>query len=563
MRFPFTILFIIGIAVLSFMEVNKVKFEIQERLWAFFILGAFLNIGVTLYLEEFQNRLYRYALNLIPVILLTIYCFTLPDDLVDYQTIQLVTMGVVFILSAFVVSFLKKDNDIPFWNFSRESIVQLFISYFFASVLVGGISLALLSLDKLFNVNIVSKVYQNLSIICYLLFAPVYFLSNLPDEFEKRKQDISFPKIFKIFGLYILLPILSVYVLILYVYLFQIIIKWELPNGWVSTLVSVLGLGGFLCMLVLHPLHLKKENKIAEMFSKYFPLVLFPLLVLMSVGILRRVSDYGLTINRCYVLLLNVWMYGISHYLFYSKAKHLKWIIISFALVLFLSSVGPWSVFSITRHSLTNKLEKLFVESNVLKDGKLPLVVDIALQVDSTSQLEIIETIRYLHKNFGNESLQPFFQTSLENVSLSKIFAGLNLKDQLSSPDLEYFSAYLPAGFFIDINEYQYMLDISISENNTKIYKDENITVTLNGNQLNLQQLKPKAGELIIPIEPLIKQLMVENQKNKEKEYSKKELTISGEDYQFVIYSISVQYDEAINEYKINNLDAHLFYRIP
>lgn len=162
-----------------------------------------------------------------------------------------------------------------------------------------GLSLAIYSLEVLFKIDISDKVYQNLSVLCYILFAPVYFLSNVPEKAEMFKQDNTFDIFFKILGLYIFLPILALYTLILYVYLVQIIIKWELPNGWVSTLVSILGLGGFLCMFILYPLRLQNDNKFVNILSKYFSVVLMPLLVLMSIGIFRRLSDYGLTINRC------------------------------------------------------------------------------------------------------------------------------------------------------------------------------------------------------------------------------------------------------------------------
>jgi len=99
-----------------------------------------------------------------------------------------------------------------------------------------GLSLAVLSLDELFKVNISDKVYKNLAVICCGLFAPIYFLANVLDENEKRKHKLEFNKFLNIMGLYILLPILAVYVVILYVYLIQIIANGNYPTvgflGW-------------------------------------------------------------------------------------------------------------------------------------------------------------------------------------------------------------------------------------------------------------------------------------------------------------------------------------------
>ena len=188
-RFPFTLLFIIGLSVLCFLSIQKVKFEIRQSLWAFFILGALLNLVVTLYLEEFKKLKYTLLINIASSALLSVYCFTLPVKLLEYQYYQLFALGIVFALSAFFISFLKRNNEIPFWNFSRDSIIQLFIASVFSSVLFTGLGLAILSLDKLFNIHVEKEVYSNLSVVCYVLFAPIYFLSNIPNEIEKRKQD--------------------------------------------------------------------------------------------------------------------------------------------------------------------------------------------------------------------------------------------------------------------------------------------------------------------------------------------------------------------------------------
>ena len=560
LRFPFTLFFVLGFAFYFFLEINKKHIVIHPSSWAFFSLGIALSLAVTLLLENYKKTYVKIGLNLLSIILLYIYTFTLPDKFLPVHNYQLASLGFVFVLAAFFVSFLKKNVDVAFWEFSKTTILQLIISSVFAVVLMLGLSLAVLSLKELFNIDVKDEVYQNLAVICFVIFAPIYFLANVPDSTEKLLQEYSFPKFLKILGLYILLPILAIYSLILYVYLSQIIIKWELPNGWVSTLVSILGLGGFLCMLILYPLRLEGENKVVNLFSKYFPLLLLPLLVLMSVGIFRRLGDYGLTINRCYVLILNVWLFGISFYLFLSKSKHLKWIIISFALVLFLSSVGSWSVFSITRYSLTNKLEKLFTEANVLKDGKITADT-MTLKIDSTRQSTLIETIKYLHTNYGNESLQPYFSYSLDNKSVAKILASLNLKDKETTDEMQYVTALLPSGLLINIDDYQYVLDISISENKASIYKDDNLTVTLDKNQIKLIKSKSNEQLILIPLEPKMKQLLNESQKNGNKEFTQSEMTMEGTNYKLVIYSISAQYDEMANKYKINNCDAHLYYK--
>jgi hypothetical protein len=558
-RFPFTLLFIIGLSVLCFLSIQKVKVEIRESLWAFFILGTLLNVTVTLYLEEFRKMSYRILLNILSTLLLAVYCFTLPEKLFDFQHYQMVALGAVFALSAFFISFLKRNNDIPFWNFSRDSIIEMFISSVFSGVLFIGLSLAVLSLDKLFAVQIHKEVYSNLAVVCFVIFAPVYFLSNIPDEVEKRKQEISFNKIIKIFGLYILLPILAVYTLILYVYLLRIIFKWELPNGWVSTLVSILGLVGFLCMIILYPIRLSKENKIPELFSRYFSIVLFPLLVLMSVGIFRRLGDYGLTINRCYVLILNAWLFLISIYLFLSQSKHVKWIVISFVLVAFICSVGPWSVYSITEHSLSSRLDKQLIDAHMLKNGKIISVNDKTLKMDSITQIKVVETLRYLVRTYGNQTIQKYFTVSLKEKSESEIVSIMNMNGVPKS--LVYFSAYLERQYMQqDIKPYHSFLVLNMNQYQKFAYNNNSVNVEFMNDCLLIHSKLMNTPSYKISLKDKIKTFIRKNHTYRGNDYPKEMMTLEGDNYILILKSISGNYDFQHDKLSDLNFEAYLFY---
>lgn len=564
-RFPFTLIFIFGLAYYILLKINHHDAEIQERIWALFALGIAISVATSLFSEEFKNRYSRIGINILSIVILSGYVNSLPEKLLPNNYYQLIIIGLVFILSAFVVSFLKKDNDISFWEFSKTVILQMFISFIFAQVLMSGLSLAILSLKELFNVDIKSEVYGNLAVFCYVIFAPIYFLANVPDETEKRKTEYTFNKFIKILGLYILLPILAIYSLILYLYLAQIIIKWELPNGWVSTLISILAIGGFVCMLILYPLRLEKENIIVDILSRYFPLLLLPLLVLMSVGIFRRLDDYGLTINRCYVMILNVWLYGISIYLFISKAKHLKWIVISFAIIAFLSSMGPWSVFAITRKSLVNNLEISLAKAHLSKNGivKVPVKKDIV--VDSISQVKIVESIRYLSENYGNESFQKYFSKTLKGKSTSDIFKLLNLNENINNNKFdENISAYLGyKSLKLDVENYKTFVKVIITDNNDSVYMDNDLSIKYDSVNQSLI-LKNKDKNLLISLKDKIQYFRTKTPNNINKEissdeFSANELIIKTDTYKLLIISFNGNYSRN-NHLKINNLEAYLFY---
>ena len=557
-RFSFTLLFIIGSSVLCFLSIQKVNVEIHLRLWAFFILGVLLNVAVTLFLEEFKKPFVRISFNLLSIILLAFYCFTLTFKLDEFQIFQLITLGIVFILSAFVGSFLKKNNEITFWNFSRISIIQLIVSGFFSLVLYGGLGLAILSLDKLFNIHIDIKVYSNLAVVCFVLFAPLYFLSNVPGEIEKRKTDFSLNKILKILGLYILLPILAAYAIILYVYLFRIIIKWQLPNGWVSMLVSALGLGGFLSMFILFPLRLEKKNKVVNLLFKYFPVLLLPLLVLMSVGIFRRLGDYGMTIKRLYVLILYGWLYGISFYLFLTKANHLKWIVISFTTVLFLSSIGPWSVYNITKQTMVKEIGQLLNETKLLKDGKVIDNTQKNIVINPKLAESLSEDIKYVCNIYGIEKIQLYFKNSIKTKTGPEIIKFLGITD-IPVKDT-FFNAWLekkesPA---LDIGAYHSFVNLpSFNDKNDKILNNAQMDISYKNLNIKVKLKNGHSSAFIIPLKTKLKEIL--RSYSKRSSYPSGDLTITTENYKLIIISVSGNYYYQKDSININNCDAQLF----
>lgn len=557
-RFSFTLLFIIGLSVLCFLSIQKVNIEIHERLWAFFILGALLNVAITLFLEEFKKPFIRILFNLLSVILLAVYCFTLPLKLEEYKIFQLIAFGIVFVLSAFVGSFLKKNNEITFWNFSRISIIQLIVSGFFSLVLYGGLGLAILSLDKLFNIHIDVKVYSNLAVVCYVLFAPLYFLSNVPTEIEKRKQEFELNKILKILGLCILLPILAAYAIILYIYLLRIISIWQLPNGWVSMLVSALGLGGFLSMFILFPLRLKKENKVVNLLFTYFPVILLPLLVLMSVGIFRRLGDYGMTINRLYVLILNGWLYGISIYLFLTKANHLKWIVISFAAVLFFSSIGPWSVYNITKHTMVKEIGQLLNETKLLKDGKVIDNIQKKIVVNQKLAESLSEDIKYVCNIYGIEKIQFYFKNSFKTKTWSEIITYLGIND-LPVNDT-FFNAWLDKkeSTALDVGAYHTFVNLpSFNSKTDKILSNSQMDISFKNLNIQLKLKNRNGSSFIIPMKPKLKELIRSTKKNSS--HPTNEMIITAENYKLIIISVSGNYYSLKDSININNFDAQLF----
>ncbi len=104
--------------------------------------------------------------------------------------------------------------------------------------------------------------------------------------------------------------------------------------------------------------------------TRWLPVVMLPLLALMSVAIGRRLSDYGITISRLYLLVFNVWCYAVCLWLIFTRNRRIWLIPTSFAVILLLISVGPQSIANITKRHLLNEARDAFMASGFTK---LPL----------------------------------------------------------------------------------------------------------------------------------------------------------------------------------------------
>jgi hypothetical protein len=185
------------------------------------------------------------------------------------------------------------------------------------------------------------------------------------------------------------------------------------PVGWVSYLVLGFSVAGILSLLLIHPVRFEVNNKWIPTFSRFFYYALFPLLVLLFFAIQRRISDYGITELRYFVLLLALWLFFIVIYFSISKQKSIKIIPKSLCLIAFLAAYGPWSAFSVSLKSQKNVLLHLLAKNNLLVNGKL---IKATKQPSFKDRKQISSILDYLSKTHGYQTLQPFFTINLDSL---------------------------------------------------------------------------------------------------------------------------------------------------
>lgn len=411
-RFPVTLVFALALtALLLWLVASDWKGDERLLMTLFYYLsvGTLLSLSLGLWAEELRSRRLGVVVQVVANVLLMADALFLYHCTSGARATEIcIAHGAAILaigLSVFFLPFFRERDDIPAWNFAQTVVGTLALTVIVGTVMSGGLCLLTFSLHQLFGVDVNEKCYLYILIVCSELLPLLMFLGLLPEgehKHDRRPHPTAFAR-----GTirYLFLPLAVLYLLVLYVYAATILVRWELPDGWVSWLVTALMAGIIAIEAGLYPSRLKNGGKTDERIARWLPVFALPLLVLMTVGIGRRFLDYGITINRLYLATLNAWFYYLCIGLIVGRARRLSWIPISFSLVFLLTSVLPVNYASITRRVLRNEVREALVNNG---PSRLPLsqnaYTDWLSSLPQEQRLQVNDKLRYLADWFGTES---------------------------------------------------------------------------------------------------------------------------------------------------------------
>jgi hypothetical protein len=354
-RFPSTVCFVLALTVyLVYLVATDMDDDrkLVMVLGYYFSIGTLLSLTLHLWSEEIKSKIKGVIVHIVMHVLLiadTVYLYSLsPEQSLTEIGIAHGAAILALWLSAFFLSFIKEKNDIPSWNFASYTVGAFVTANVVGLIMSGGISLLVFSLRQLFNVDVSWNCYLYILIICSVLLPMLLFLGMLPKDEQKHNREPQPSEFLNGTIHFLFLPLMAGYLLVLYVYAARIFISWELPTGWVSWLVVALMAGCIAIEFGLYPVRIQEKKPINEWIARWLPALVLPMLVLMTIGIIRRFNDYGVTINRLYLITLNIWCYIVCIGLVFTKARRISWIPISFSILFLLTSALPVNYASIT-----------------------------------------------------------------------------------------------------------------------------------------------------------------------------------------------------------------------
>jgi hypothetical protein len=281
-----------------------------------------------------------------------------------------------------------------------------------AAVIAGAISVVLLAAIEgflfgffnLFDIEPSSaKPFFYSAIISSCTIFPILFFSGIPSIDESLQETPALNRFQTSTNKFIFLPVVSLYILLLYAYIAKIIIQWEMPKGMVSYLVSASMLLMLLRVTQMLPERINPKPSFEKKLLKILPAACIPLVILMSVGIIRRISDYGISEGRYYITAINIFYYIIIAILLIDKIKcKSRYIALVFCGMFFIATNGPLSAINVTHRIWMGSIKDALAEEGY---NKFPLskeeTVEFARRVQdksdhktniATSRLEILNS---------------------------------------------------------------------------------------------------------------------------------------------------------------------------
>lgn len=409
LRFPLeTITAICGTicAILLVEDDNRDSKELLMKVIMSCLLCLVLFLSISLFfLASKKNTIIRYLTSLALGSLAFAFVFSFKKDITEVEIQQFLVLNIALHLLVSFAGFLPRTyNQDEFWEFNKLLFLRILTAGLYSGVLYLGLAIAITAVEKLFNVGIEDKIYGYLFFTIAGIFNTIFFLNGVPETNNAEYPlKLSYPNGLKNFTQYVLMPLISLYLVILICYETKILVTLSLPIGWVSYLVLAFAVLGILSFLLVHPIAKETGNLWMRTFNRWFYYLLVPLLGLLFWAILYRIHFYGFTHERYYVLLLSIWLTIVVAYFIIQKQPKIKFIPISMCLAGLLSIVGPQSADNVSKNSQLSRFETYMQKTEEVKPT-------------FEQEQDLSSIVDFLEKNYGVEVLLPYTNGKLEAV---------------------------------------------------------------------------------------------------------------------------------------------------
>lgn len=324
------------------------------------------------------------------------------DDLTYSESllyIRIIPLAFLWIPLIIAIFHRKEEAKIRFsWTNLFSSIVFGCIAW---SIIRWWISGALASIEALFDIDIDSDLYADIWFISNILLAGSFvfnFYLTSSEGLNQKSFEIQPSRLRKIFWSFIFLPLALIYLIIFWAYGIKILITWIWPK-WI---IVRLWIWYFSLWIISSYLIYPEKTKVHEIINKILYVSFILIAFMMIWAIVKRINQYWITINRCFVCYIIAFIIIFSALSLIFTNKRLLSFVSTLWILAFLAVYWPViNVNHISFTSQTNRLETLLSEQNI----SLPLDEWVLKDIDEEPTKLIMWTLDWLVENYNKNKI--------------------------------------------------------------------------------------------------------------------------------------------------------------
>ena len=416
---------------------NTGGFLFHFYVWFCFYPPAALlvSLATSLVQESLKNRKWQPQVitggSLFVLSVFLFFFFTRSFTWANYYFIEtIIFVYLIAALSIFITPFWKQKDENAFWIFLFRNLKALIVGAVVASLLLGSVEALVFAFGQLFEYEFDEKIFLYIFFFCASIVFPILYFTGIPSIHECHEETPALNKFATSSIRFLFFPVLSLAILLFYAYIVKFIVLWDMPQGMVSYFVSGFMVYMLALVTIMYPTRLGDGHRFEKKLLKIFPAACIPLVVRMSVGLVRRISDYGISTERIFAVTINIYFYIIIAILLTGKIKcKSRYIAVAFCALLFIVTDTPLKASKISHGIWMDSIKSALVEQGYTefplnKDDTKEFIRKLKDKNDKNSNLVIsrlIEMRSTIPSKTSSDALANYFSVD-NSFSIYQIY---------------------------------------------------------------------------------------------------------------------------------------------
>ncbi len=372
-------------------------------------LGGLTSFVLTLATEKYnikKGNIINIAISLVAAVISYIILYFHSDN--NYVALAYSGLIVVELCISFYLLYFIEDNRKLF----AVMVSSLLYCYVMVTTIVAGLSICLLAFEYLiYRFDNFEKLYLITVAIFEIFVVNSLFLSYIPTREEKLSITKTYENILHKASLIVYYLLIA----ILYIYLFKVLITFDMPINKINWFASFAML--FYCLFYLSCQD--NEKGLALFHVRYGGLVMIPIFLMQGYALFLRIGAYGLTTPRYLSIMFN--LIGLAFVVSSFFKKGPKYVFLFMAAIVTILSIGPLNMLDVPFYSQTRRMEKILLKNNMLEGETITANPDI-----SDEDKKEIKAI-YFYLKYPSSDKENYI-TEITDSEFEKVF-GFGLYD--------------------------------------------------------------------------------------------------------------------------------------